>query len=66
MEIETFKKIKEMEEKIDMIYISVEKTRTYFKWTMILTIVFLVLPFIAIALMLPSLLTTYTSVLGGI
>ena len=58
--------IKEQQEKIDKIYISVEKTRKYLLWTMIATIIFFVLPLIAMALFLPALLASYTETLSGI
>ena len=40
------------EKKIDAIYVSVEKTRKYFLWTLIATVVAFVLPIIAIAVIL--------------
>jgi type IV secretory pathway component VirB8 len=55
------KKLIELEEKINNIYISVEKTRKYFLWTMIITIVLFVLPIIGIIFILPSFLNTYLS-----
>ena len=48
-----------LEEKVDKIYISVEKTRKYFLWTMITSVVLFVLPVIGIALVLPSFMTNY-------
>ncbi|MFA5651935.1 MAG: hypothetical protein WC933_01050 [Candidatus Paceibacterota bacterium] len=53
------KKLIELEEKVNKIYISVEKTRKYFLWTMIITIVLFVLPLIGIILLAPSFLQTY-------
>jgi len=58
--------IQNQEQKIDKIYISVEKTRKYLLWTMIATIAFFVLPLIAMTLFLPSLIGTYTETLSGI
>lgn len=52
-------KVKELEEKIDKIYVSVEKTRKYFMWTMIITLVVLVLPVIGLAIALPSFMSNY-------
>jgi len=52
-------KIKELETKIDQIYQSVEKTRKYFFWTMIITVALVVLPIIGLAFALPSFLTNY-------
>ncbi len=55
-----------MEEKIDAIYISTEKTRKYFLTTMIVTIVAFVLPMIGLVFAIPAFMSTYTSALGGI
>lgn len=48
-----------MEEKVDKIYVSVEKTRKYFLWTLITSVVLFVLPLIGIAFALPSFMTNY-------
>jgi len=52
------------EKKIDAIYASVEKTRKYFLWTLIATIVAFVLPILAAIIMVPlmlgPLLSAYT------
>lgn len=66
MNEEISNKLKELEEKIEKIYISVEKTRKYFQWTFIATIVFFILPLIVIAIILPSLMNGITSVYGGV
>lgn len=56
MENDTKTKIEELERKIDLIYISVEKTRTYFLWTMIGTLIVFVLPIIGLMFAIPSFL----------
>ena len=56
MENETKTKLEELEKKIDLIYISVEKTRTYFLWTMIGTLVLFVFPIIGLIFAIPSFL----------
>ncbi len=61
MQPESLKKLDELELKINAIYTSVEKTRKYFMWTMIITIVLLVLPLLAAAFIVPSFISTYTS-----
>lgn len=66
MEQEILNKLKALEEKIDAIYISAEKTRKYFKWTFIATIVFFVLPLIMIAVILPSLMSGITNYYGAL
>ena len=59
MQPDNSQKILALEQKIDAIYVSVEKTRKYFFWTMILTIAFFVLPLIGIAFVLPSFMSNY-------
>ena len=55
---EVLKKMAELDQKVDAVYNSVEKTRKYFMWTLILSIVFLVLPFIALLFVIPQLLSS--------
>ncbi len=57
-------KILELSQKIDAIYVSVEKTRTYLKWTLIATLVMFLLPLLGVLLVIPSLLSLYTSTLS--
>ena len=52
-------KIITLEQKIDKIYSSVERTRKYFLWTMIVTAVVVVLPIIGLAFALPSFVSNY-------
>ncbi len=59
MEQDILKKLAEQEEKIEKIYISVEKTRKYFLWTMIITIVVIVVPIIGLFFAIPSFLNNY-------
>lgn len=69
MDQEMQTKIAEMERKIDEIYVSVEKTRKYFLWTMIITVAVVVLPLIALMFVIPSFLSNYTdtiNTLGGL
>lgn len=51
-----------VEEKVNAIYESVEKTRRYFLYTFIATIVVVVLPAIGIVFALPAFLGTYSSI----
>lgn len=55
-------KLAQLETKIDMIYVSAEKTRKYFLWTMIITIALFVLPLIGLLFAIPSFLSTYTDI----
>ncbi len=49
---------------IESIYTSVEKTRKYFMWSLIITVVFLVLPIIAMIFVIPFAISSYTQVLN--
>ncbi|MES3005532.1 MAG: hypothetical protein V4664_01145 [Patescibacteria group bacterium] len=60
--ISTEQRIEALEGKIDAIYVSVEKTRKYFLWTMIGTIVIFVLPIIGLLFAIPSFLSTYSQI----
>jgi hypothetical protein len=59
------KKLEEQEKKMDAVYVSVEKTRRYFLWTLILSLAFFFLPLIGIAFAIPLFLDTL-SAYGGI
>lgn len=65
---ELMKKLEQQEAKIDAMYASVEKLRKYFLWTLIITVVTVVLPIIAMMFILPAIMSTMTSAygLGGI
>jgi hypothetical protein len=56
-------KLLELEKKIDTIYVSVEKTRKYFLWTLIFTLVLFFLPLIGLLFAIPVFLQTLT---GGL
>ncbi len=58
---EILKKIEEQQAKIDAIYVSVEKLRKYFLWTLIVTVATVLVPLIAVVIILPSLLSTVSS-----
>lgn len=55
----TEQKLAALEQKIDAIYVSVEKTRKYFFWTMIVTIVLFVLPLVGLVFAIPAFMTNY-------
>lgn len=52
------------EKKIDAIYVSVEKTRKYFLWTLVATAVTFVIPLIGIMIALPWMFSTLSSAYG--
>jgi type II secretory pathway component PulF len=56
-----FEKLEEQAKKIDGIYKSVEKTRKYFLWTLIISIVVVVLPLIGLVFVIPQFLSLYSS-----
>ena len=66
MEQELLKKIEEQQQKIDAIYVSVEKTRKYFLWTLIITVVTIVLPIVIMIIMIPWLMGMLSSAYGGL
>jgi len=53
--------IKKQEEKLNLIYLSVEKTRKYFEIIMWISIIAIVLPIIGLLVEIPKFLNTYSS-----
>jgi hypothetical protein len=66
MEPVTSERFALLEKKVEAIYVSVEKTRKYFFWTMVITIGALVLPLIGLAFAIPSFVNTYATQLNAI
>jgi CHASE3 domain sensor protein len=64
MEQDILNKIEEQGKKIDAIYASVEKTRKYFQWTLIVTVVTIVLPLVVILAILPWFINTLSTAYG--
>ncbi len=58
---ELTQKVIALEQKIDAIYVSVEKTRKYFLTVLIVTVIAFVLPLIGLLFAVPSFLKTYSS-----
>lgn len=54
-----------LETKVDAVYASVEKTRKYFKWTLIITVVLFVLPLIGLVFAIPAFLSSYVGSING-
>ena len=54
-----------IEQKIDAIYQTTEKTRKYFLWTLIVTLALVVLPAVGLLFAVPTFMATYSS-LGDI
>lgn len=57
-------KFKEQDEKLDRIYVSVEKTRKYFLWTLIATAVAFILPLIGLVFAIPFFLNSLSTAYG--
>jgi len=51
--------IEALSQRIEEIYISVEKTRKYFLWTLIITAITIILPLIALAFVIPIFLSQF-------
>ena len=66
MEQEILTRLKAQEELTAKIFVSVEKTRTYFKWTFYLTLAFVVLPLVALVVVVPMVLSGLSSAYAGI
>ncbi|MEK7150538.1 MAG: hypothetical protein AAB688_01185 [Patescibacteria group bacterium] len=64
MENEISKKIEGQGKKLEEIFISVEKTRKYFLWTLIISVVLVVLPLIGLVFMIPQFLNTLSLTSG--
>lgn len=61
MDTELQKRIEVLEGKIDLIYVSVEKTRKYFFWTMMITLALVIIPLVGLAFAIPAFLSSYAS-----
>ncbi len=55
-----------LEARMNAIFVSVEKTRKYFLWTMIITVAMIVIPLIGMAFVIPGIISTYSSQLGAL
>ncbi len=57
------KQLTEQKEFLEKIYISTEKTRRAFMWTLIISVAVIILPLIGMALVIPTLMSTYSGLL---
>ncbi|MEK7148589.1 MAG: hypothetical protein AAB770_01595 [Patescibacteria group bacterium] len=64
MEQEILERIKAQEELLQKIYVSTEKTRKYFMWTLIISVAVVILPLIGLMAIIPSFLSTAGSAYG--
>jgi len=60
MEEEILKKIEEQSRKIEEMYRSVEKLRKYFLWTLIITVVTILIPLVGLLLIIPRFINLYS------
>ncbi|MFO7807288.1 MAG: hypothetical protein R6V40_02585 [Candidatus Moraniibacteriota bacterium] len=65
MDPETKKRLDDQDKLLKEIYFSVEKTRQYFLWTLIISVAAIVLPLIGLAIVIPKVISIYSSALGG-
>ena len=63
-EQELVAKIEQQDGKLDAIYRSVEKTRKYFLWTLIISVAMIVLPLLGLAIIIPMVFKTISSAYG--
>lgn len=54
-------KFEALEERIDAVYVSAEKTRKYFLGIIIVTVVAFVLPLVGLLFAIPTFISTYSS-----
>lgn len=59
-------RLTELEKKIDAVYVSAEKTRKYFLFSMIAGALAFLLPLIALAFVIPFFLSNYLGALEGL
>ncbi len=66
MESDIQKQLNDQSQKLDAIFVSVEKTRKYFLVIMWVTIAMVVLPVLGLIFAIPVFLNSYVSSLGGL
>lgn len=65
MDDELRARLDSQDQAITAIYASAEKSRKYFLWTLIITIVTIVLPMIGLIFAIPMIMDTFNSALAG-
>jgi uncharacterized membrane protein len=66
MEEKILLKIEELEKKTEQANASLEKIRRYFRWSLIITVAFFVLPLIGLLFAIPYFLNTFASIYGSL
>lgn len=64
MNEDVIKRIDAQDQKLAAIYESVEKTRKYFMWTLVITVAAVLLPMIGLVFVIPSFLNTLSATAG--
>lgn len=64
MEQEILNRLQAQEELLQKVYISTEKTRTYFMWTFYGTLILFILPLIGLVFAIPAFLSTISTAYG--
>lgn len=64
MENEILEKLESQRKKIEEMFISVEKTRKYFLWTLIISVAFIILPIVGLIFVIPQFLNTLNMASG--
>lgn len=65
MEQEILNRLEKNEEKLEKIFVSVERMRRYFLWTLIVTVLMVLLPAVGLLFAIPKFMDTYSQ-MGGI
>ena len=65
-QVESLKRLAALEAKVDAIYVSVEKTRKYFMWTLIITIALFILPLVGLMFAIPAFMNNYVGSIQGL
>lgn len=60
MEQEILNRLQKNEEKLEKIFISVEKMRRYFLWTLVITVLMVLLPAVGLLFAIPTFMDTYS------
>lgn len=63
MDNDTNNRLLEMEKKIDEVHRSVEQIRLYFKWTLIISVVVIIVPLLASLVIIPIIYSTINSII---
>ncbi|MBU1102143.1 hypothetical protein KJ853_00610 [Patescibacteria group bacterium] len=66
MDPEIQKKFEEQDRKLEQIFLSVEKMRKYFLWTLIISVAVIVLPLIGLLIIIPQFLSLYSNAALGL